>query len=255
MATLTNADLTAALEKARADEAGAEAERAQVYSGVRAEEIEIAEAAVRTAEAHLALAREQNFRASVLSAQAFASQAQVDNSVAALAKAEASVALKQAALNQAKAGPTAEEKVLADVKVAMAKASVESAQARVDKLRLVAPSAGRIGVTIAQRGEVATPGKPILTLEPDGGEWFAFTVREDRLGRLRLGSLVELSRDVGAPLPALVTELTPLGEFATWRAARAVGDHDLNSFQLRLEPATRAERLEPGMTVALHEER
>jgi HlyD family secretion protein len=35
-------------------------------------------------------------------------------------------------------------------------------------------------------------------------------------------------------MKAHVGELRPPGEFATWRAARAVGDHDLNGFRLRL---------------------
>ena len=42
-----------------------------------------------------------------------------------------------------------------------------------------------------------------------------------------------------APLetdPAIVTELRPLGSFATWQAERAVGDHDRNTLRLRLEP-------------------
>ena len=47
-------------------------------------------------------------------------------------------------------------------------------------------------------------------------------------------------------------ELRPLGEFATWRAGRAVGDHDLNSFLLRLDPIDpKDEGLQPGMTVWL----
>ena len=36
-----------------------------------------------------------------------------------------------------------------------------------------------------------------------------------------------------------------------WRAARAVGDHDLNSFFLRADPIDMKEKLEPGMTVWL----
>ncbi|MBV8964074.1 MAG: HlyD family secretion protein, partial [Hyphomicrobiales bacterium] len=46
-----------------------------------------------------------------------------------------------------------------------------------------------------------------------------------------------------------VTELRPLGEFAVWRAARAVGDHDINSFLLRADPTGDVGDLEPGMTV------
>jgi HlyD family secretion protein len=36
-------------------------------------------------------------------------------------------------------------------------------------------------------------------------------------------------------MPAIVTELQPRGSFATWRAERAVGDHDRNTLRLRLD--------------------
>ena len=55
----------------------------------------------------------------------------------------------------------------------------------------------------------------------------------------------------GKALEGRVTEMRPLGEFATWRAARAVGDHDLNSFLLRVDPLAPTRELEPGMTVWL----
>ncbi len=72
------------------------------------------------------------------------------------------------------------------------------------------------------------------------------------LGRLTVGSDVTLTTDDGRRIAARVTELRPLGEFATWRAARAVGDHDLNSFLLRLDPIDpKDEELQPGMIVWL----
>src|SRR4051795_7379438 len=49
----------------------------------------------------------------------------------------------------------------------------------------------------------------------------------------------------------VVTELRPLGEFATWRAARAVGDHDLTSFRVRFDPSSETTEVEPGMTALL----
>ena len=51
--------------------------------------------------------------------------------------------------------------------------------------------------------------------------------------------------------PAVVTELLPLGPFATWQAERAVGDHDRNTLRLRLHPQGDATAFEPGMTVWL----
>ena len=49
--------------------------------------------------------------------------------------------------------------------------------------------------------------------------------------------------------PALVTEILPLGSFATWQAERAVGDHDRSTLRLRLEPQGDVSAFEPGMTV------
>ena len=90
-----------------------------------------------------------------------------------------------------------------------------------------------------------------MTINVDGQRWFAFTLREDSLRGMTIGDSVALTTDDGRHIDARVTELRPLGEFATWRAARAVGDHDLNSFRLRLDPDGSGEGLEPGMTVWL----
>jgi HlyD family secretion protein len=55
----------------------------------------------------------------------------------------------------------------------------------------------------------------------------------------------------GAPelIPAVITELVPLGSFATWQAESAVGDHDRSTLRLRLDPQDDSTKLEPGMTV------
>ena len=53
------------------------------------------------------------------------------------------------------------------------------------------------------------------------------------------------------PRPAVVTELMPLGSFATWQAERAIGDHDRATLRLRLDPQGDTAGLAPGMTVWL----
>ena len=78
-----------------------------------------------------------------------------------------------------------------------------------------------------------------------------FTLREDRLGAIAVGAPFSLRTAKGDRIAARVTELRPLGEFATWRAARAVGDHDVNSFLVRADPIAETQELEPGMTVWL----
>jgi multidrug resistance efflux pump len=250
LATLDNPELAASLGEAKAAGAAAQADRDNVFAGVRAEEVASLARSIETAEANLLLARQENDRAVALAARDYASRQQLDERTAQLAKSAADLDLKRAQYAAAKAGPTAEERALADAKVVVAEATAADLQAQLDKTRLLAPADGVVGVIVAEQGEVVPVGKPVLMLE-SGQPWFAFTLREDALGQLTVGSDVDLTVSGGRHIAARVTELRPLGEFATWRAARAVGDHDLNSFRLRLDPAAPVQGLQPGMSVWL----
>jgi multidrug resistance efflux pump len=157
----------------------------------------------------------------------------------------------RAAYDQNRAGPTKEERQIAEAKVVLAEAALADLEAKLAKLKLFAPTDGEIGVLAADPGEVISPGQAVMTLRAERKLWFGFTIREDVLGDLAIGSPVQLLTARGDAVKARVTELWPLGEFATWRAARAVGDHDLNSFFLRADPIDMKEKLEPGMTVWL----
>ncbi len=254
LAVLDNPDLTAQLGEAKAAAESARADRDRVYSGVRPEQVRIAAEAVQTGEANLLFAKQQYERAAALANNSFASQRQLDESTAALAKAQADLDAKAAQATPARAGPTAEERALAEARVALADATVADIEARLAKTRLTAPVDGTVGIRVAELGEIIGPGRPVMTLKVDGDRWFAFTLREDRLEGLTLGSRLTLATN-GRSIPARVTELLPLGEFATWRAARAVGDHDLNAFRVRLDPEASGQELEPGMTIWLPERR
>jgi HlyD family secretion protein len=77
-------------------------------------------------------------------------------------------------------------------------------------------------------------------------------VREDRLAGITLCRAVKVQvAGQNAPLPGVVTELSAIGQFATWQAERAVGDHDRNKLRVRVEPRPDASKLEPGMTIWL----
>ena len=53
---------------------------------------------------------------------------------------------------------------------------------------------------------------------------------------------------------AVITELRPLGTFATWQAERVIGDHDRNTLRLRLDPKGQPAGLEPGERIAFFRE-
>jgi HlyD family secretion protein len=91
-----------------------------------------------------------------------------------------------------------------------------------------------------------------MTLEAGGRRWATFNLREDQLDGLRIGSPIELLPAGGSDrIQARVAEIVPRGEFAIWRAACVVGDHDLNAFLVRADPVVPAAALQPGMTVWL----
>ncbi len=251
LAILSNPELAASLGEAEASAADAHANRANTYAGVRKEEVDIAARDVDIAQSNLTLAQQQYDRAAALAAKNFQTQQKLDEAGDALRRAQASLTLQRANYDRDRAGPTIEERAIADAKVRLAEAAAADLAAQLAKTTLIAPVDGRVSLLVAELGEVISPGQSIMTLEAGRERWFTFTIREDRLGDIVIGAPLRLRTAKGDRIDARVTELRPLGEFATWRAARAVGDHDLNSFLLRADPVAGTPGLEPGMTVWL----
>src|SRR5271170_5046235 len=253
IAVLSSPEITTSLEEAKANAESARANLANVIAGVRQEERDTATQNVAIAASNVTLAKQQFARVSVLAAKNYASRQQYDEDAAALSKAEASLVLANAALDQSKAGPTKEEFAVAQSQVALALATVADLEAQLTKTTLTSPVDGIARLLVAEHGEAISPGQPVLTLGVAGDRWFTFTIREDRLQGLTMGSEIALRTAAGDRFEAKVTELRPLGEFAVWRAARAVGDHDINGFLLRADPTGPTPKLEPGMTVWIDE--
>ena len=115
---------------------------------------------------------------------------------------------------------------------------------------LRAPADGVVSVIAAEVGENVRAGQPILMVEATGKQWLSFNAREDRLDDLAMGKTVSVMRNGAAgAIKSVITELRPIGVFATWQAERVIGDHDRNTLRLRLDPQGERAGLEPGMTV------
>jgi len=131
----------------------------------------------------------------------------------------------------------------------LADAIIAVLEAKLAKTTLVARIDGVVGLLVAEPGEAISPGQPVMTLEAMNGRWFTFTMREDFLDGLTVGSPTRLLTSRGDGVQTQTTELRPLDEFTVWRAARAVGDRGINSFLVRADPDAESQSLEPGMTV------
>jgi HlyD family secretion protein len=201
----------------------------------------------------LEYAEQQLNRTATLARSDTASQQALDQAQNDAVSARADVAEAQANYDAAVAGPTKEERAIADAQVKAAATALAVLERRLDKTILRAPADGIVSVVVAEVGENIHAGQPVLVIEAAGKQWLSFNAREDFLQGLTVGSKVEVAR-TGAreAIPAVVTELVPLGSFATWQAERAIGDHDRSTLRLRLDPQGDHAGLEPGMTVWLN---
>jgi HlyD family secretion protein len=250
LARLSAVELTAQADQARAALASASANRNNVYAGVRREQVDSLKAAIAKASARLDYVQAQLTRTSTLARQSFESQQSLDQAQNDAASAHADVAEAQANYDAAAAGPTREERLIADAQVQAAAAAVSVLDRRLDKMVLRAPADGVVSVIAAEVGENVRAGQPILMVEAAGEQWLSFNVREDQLNRLSMGETTNVRRNgTDGPTRAVITELRPLGTFATWQAERVIGDHDRNTLRLRLDPEGDRAGFEPGMTV------
>jgi HlyD family secretion protein len=253
VAELSALELTASVAQARAALDAATASRDHVYAGVRAEEIAALAAGIAKAKATLDYAQAQLVRTAALAHSNNAAQQALDQAENDVAAARADVAEAQANHAAATAGPTREERLIADAQVKAAVSGLALLERRLDKTILRAPADGVVTVIVAEVGENIHPGQPVLAIEETGKRWLSFNVREDKLRGLTVRSNVDVARSgTRETIPAVITELVPLGSFATWQAERAIGDHDRSTLHLRLDPQGDATGLEPGMTVWLN---
>src|SRR6202040_209799 len=250
LARLSAVELTAQADQARAALASAVANRNNVYAGVRREQVASLKDEIAKANARLEYAQLQLTRTSTLARQSFETQQALDQAENDAASARADVAEAQANYDAAVAGPTREERLIADAQVQAAATAVAVLERRLEKMTLRAPADGVVSVIAAEVGENVHAGQPILMVEAAGEQWLSFNVREDLLGGLTMGTTVSVMRNGASDaIKAVVTELRPLGTFATWQAERVIGDHDRNTLRLRLDPQGEPAGLEPGMTV------
>ena len=158
IARLEQEDLRAAVEKARADLAVAEAKLATVRNGARAQEIQTAEAALRQAEANRLLAQVNLDRYRQLYQDRGIALQVVDTAARDydVSVAQARTAREQLSLIREKY--TAEDLQVAEAEVAQAKAALRIAEANLGYATITAPMGGVVASVSTQQGETVTSG-------------------------------------------------------------------------------------------------
>ncbi|MEI9923526.1 MAG: efflux RND transporter periplasmic adaptor subunit [Bradyrhizobium sp.] len=249
LAQLSSPELAASVEEARANADTARADRANIDVGVRKEEVDISGQGVTIAEANLVLAKNNTLELRrSLPRTSQASKCLTKGSLHST-KPRPVLAWHRQPTRRTRRDRRKRSVILAEAKVVLAESTIADLEASLAKTTLIAPVDGVVKLLVAEPGEAISPGQPVLTLGIESERWFTFTVREDLLAGIAIGVPLNLVNTRGDRVETRVTELRPLGEFAVWRAKRAVGDHDVNSFLVRADPTTATRGFEPGMTV------
>lgn len=189
-ARVAQADANVQAAKARLTNVDAETELQQAL-------IRQAEAQKRSAEADLDLAAKASDRRHELIQSRTVSQALVDESDAALAKAKAGVAAAAATVEAQKKHKTvlAAQREAAVAGVAQAQAARELARIDLDNTVVRAPVDGIVGNRQVRVGRLVAPGGSLLDLVPVNDVWVVANFKETQIGHIRPGQRAHVTVD------------------------------------------------------------
>ena len=186
---LESDELAAALAQAQAAERAAESRIRQWRSvGAPAAREQLAQA-----EANARLAESEHARQSALFAQGFIGQARLDEAKRALAVAQSQLAAARATA-EANRDDGAERQILED-QLANARAARETAAAKLAQTRIASPADGVVLDRSSEPGDIAQPGRTLMTIAVDGPTRLVAPIDEKNLAVLKPGQSARVSAD------------------------------------------------------------
>lgn len=253
LAQLASPELNAKLAQASAARAAAQAQQRKAETGARVQEIENARQQYLRAEESAQLAETTQKRITSLFDEGVVPRQRLDEVTAQARGARAAANGAKAMLDLVSEGTRFEDRAAAAALEQQANAVVEEVASLRAESRVTAPQAGEVRSIQIERGELAPAGFPLVTLVDLSDIWVVAQVREDLMKNLKMGDRFK------ARVPALgdreivlsVFFISPLGDFATWRATKQSSGFDLRTFEVRARPVERVEGLRPGMSVVV----
>lgn len=222
---------------ARAELEEESAQLEELLAGTRDEDLAIAAAEVRTAEAALRLAEAEIARLRELLEDNVISRAEFDRIEAEQEAAAAELERRRALLERAEAGPRAEIIAAARARVEAARATHELYLIELDRHVIRAPFDSAIGTKHTESGQWVTPGTVVFSLAQLDPLRAEFSLPERFFNRLNSGLEAEITFDA---LPERTFRL-PLDRIVP------LADASSRSFPIRFEIENPERLLAPGM--------
>ena len=208
-------DYRAAVARAQASVAAADALLGNLDANERLQRSTIAQAdaGVAAAQAEATRARLDDERYRDLATRSAVSLESAQRALAATQTAQAGSERASAAQQGARRqiDVIASQRKQAEAALAQAQAELEAATLNLSYTELRAPVDGVIGNRRARVGAYATAASPMLVVVPSHGLWIDANFKEDQLGKLRIGQAVDIHADVepGRAFKGHVVSLAP----------------------------------------------
>lgn len=253
LAHINSPEVDAKMEQARAARSAATAQSNKAENGARQQQIAAAYEMWQKALVGVDIAKKSLDRVKQLYDKKVVPAQKYDEVEA---QYKAAVATANAAKTQydlALEGAQGEDKQAARALVAQASGAVQEVQSYINARYLLAPCDGEVAEIYPKVTELVGTGSPVMSILDITDMWFTFSVREDLLKDLAVGTEVQVN------IPALgeqtytarVTYMRAMASYATWRATKINGQYDVKSFDLKLVPLEPIEGIRAGMTAVI----
>ncbi len=256
LAYINSPEVDAKLEQAQAAREAATAQSKKANNGARQQQIAAAYEMWQKAEVGVDIAKKSLDRTKSLYDKKVISAQKYDEVDAQYRAAVATANAAKLQYEMAKEGAQDEDKAAASALVSQASGAVSEVKSYMGDRFLIAPCDGEVVEIYAKRKDLIGTGGPVMSIVDMNDIWFTFSIREDLLKGLTVGTEVRIR------IPALgeetysgkVTYMRAMASYATWRATKINGEYDVKSFDIKVVPTEPIANIRPGMTALIVEE-
>ena len=252
LAILDAPEVRAKMEQAQSAQDAASALEMKAQNGAREEQIRGAYNVLQQAKAGLEIAEKSYQRIQRLFDEGVVSEQKRDEVYAQYKAMEAQMKAAQSQYDMAVNGARREDKLAAAAQVGRAKGAVQEVNSYIHETVQIAQMEGEVMEIYPKLGELVGTGSPIMTIAVMKDLWGTFSVREDQLADMQVGTtftafVPAFNKDIQLKIYSLKDE----GSYAVWRATKANGQYDLKTFEVKARPVEQFEGLRPGMSLVI----
>ena len=252
LAILDAPEVRAKMEQAQSAESAAAALELKAQNGARKEQIQGAFSVLQQAKAGFEIAEKSYNRVQRLFDEGVMSAQKRDEAFASYKAMEAQMKAAQSQYDMAVNGARMEDKLAASAQVGRARGAVQEVNSYIHETIQIAQKEGEVTDIYPKVGELVGTGSPIMSIAMMDDMWGTFNVREDQLNDMHVGTeftvfVPAFNKDVKMK----VYHLKDQGSFAVWKATKANGQYDLNTFEVKARPVEKLDGLRPGMSLVI----